>query len=608
MRALPISIVVFSLGVAQAETTFDRVTDPGNPVVSSPIVNSYTGAFWIDYNQDGWLDLAAAGDNGVLIFRNDSSNGFVIPPGNALGLDTVFYRGLTWGDYDNDGDPDLFLAGEQGWLYRNDGNDVFTPIVSGDFGTIEAGGWTPTWFDYDNDGDLDLYVGLPAGFMAYAGSRPSRFYVNSGAPDYQLTRLDTGIVSSFGAPFTSVTASDWDDDGDMDLSVGSGPANGTLRPDYLFINQLTESGGPGFERLFGPPIASENADGQVFNWIDFDNDGDLDCQRTNWANGLSSVAQANDFYRNDNGTYVKITTGDIATDNGVSLSGLWADLDNDGDLDNIICNQQGPNRYYDNNGDGTFTKITTGTLVTEFLNHTGASAGDFDNDGDLDLYLTGINGSHRLFENKADTNGNSWLKLKLQGAVSNVSAIGAKVFLWATIGGDTVQQRREIQTQNTFLGANSLLVHFGLGGAATVDSLRILWPSGLHWDTTDVAVNQLLFVEENCMDLDGDSICAQFDNCPLTANADQTDSDADGVGDACCCIGTVGNVDGSSGDDLNLADLSFLISHLFIGFEPLGCPDEANVDVSSDGVIALPDLSTLIDHLFISFTPLPDCP
>src|SRR5690606_6785588 len=125
--------------------------------------------------------------------------------------------------------------------------------------------------------------------------------------------------------------------------------------------------------------------------------------------------------------------------------------------------------------------------------------------------VDGSGASGRLLLRNDLANGNSWLTLTLEGVVSNRSAIGARVHAWATIGGNTVGQIRELSAQNTFCGHNSLRLHFGFGDATIVDSLRVYWPSGEVNDLSGVAVNQSLTLVEQCANTDGDTVSC-FDN------------------------------------------------------------------------------------------------
>ena len=126
-----------------------------------------------------------------------------------------------------------------------------------------------------------------------------------------------------------------------------------------------------------------------------------------------------------------------------------------------------------------------------FVTRRGASAGDYDNDGDLDLLAVGPGAAIGLYRNDL-AGSNHWLKIKTIGTASNRSGIGAKVRAHATIGGAVVRQIREVLSQNTFNGHNSLNVHLGLGDATTVDSLTIEWPSGMVDHYANVAADQFL--------------------------------------------------------------------------------------------------------------------
>src|SRR5262249_6054134 len=160
------------------------------------------------------------------------------------------------------------------------------------------------------------------------------------------------------------------------------------------------------------------------------------------------------------GTFNRITNsivGAIVTDPAYGWDCAWGDYDNDGYLDLFVANADGPKNYlYHNKGDGTFEKITAGSLANDQSQSLHGSAscswGDYDNDGFLDLFVgdNTVNSPtpqvNYLYHNNGPNSGNSngWLKLKCDGVLSNCSAIGAKVRVWATIRGKPLQQLREI--------------------------------------------------------------------------------------------------------------------------------------------------------------------
>jgi hypothetical protein len=202
------------------------------------------------------------------------------------------------------------------------------------------------------------------------------------------------------------------------------------------------------------------------------------------------------LYRNNgDGTFTKITTGAVVTDGGDSVGCTWGDFDNDGFLDLFVANRGGNNFLYRNNGDGTFTKITTGSVASEGGHSWGAAWGDYDNDGFLDLFVANRDGQNNfLYRNNG--NANHWIKIKCVGTRSNRSAIGAKVRLKASIGGVERWQLREIGGGNGGIAQNSLDAHFGLGNATNAEVLRIEWPSGIVQEMRGLSANQFLTVTE----------------------------------------------------------------------------------------------------------------
>jgi hypothetical protein len=443
------------------------------------------GVSWVDYDSDGDLDLfasrAGAGSAGNVLFRNDAGAFTRADAGALTNTGSPNSLGHTWGDIDDDGDLDVATVGGASRVYRNNGG-TFEVITTGPVSpSADVRGWAAAWGDYDEDGLLDLVVAHPAGFL---GAPAQENHLFRGIGGGALERVDGTPITDGLAPYTVGSWSDYDLDGDVDLFIGSGPANGTVAPDFLYENE----GAGTFSRITTAPIATDPRDGQVMNWIDMDNDRDLDLCVTNYNNLPVHL------YRNDNGAYVRITDSPIATDiPGSGLANAWGDVDNDGDLD-LLVTGAGVDRFYANDGSGGFS--SGGSLANGATS--GATLGDFDHDGDLDLAVTSpppSGGPVRLYRNDT-ASANHWLILDLVGTASNRSAIGATVWVRATIAGQGVWQHREVSAQNTFNGQHALAVHVGLGDAAVVDTLRIEWPSGGVDVATGLAADRRIRVEE----------------------------------------------------------------------------------------------------------------
>lgn len=481
-------LLVLFVHAAHAQT-FVRVTDPQNEAAVTPGQTGYRGCAWVDYDNDGDDDLWV---NRNLLYRNDGNGVFDnaligIAPQNGLG------SGGSWADYDNDGDLDLYIASSpRSALFRNDGNAVFTEVDSGDIGATghDYRGWSGAWGDYDSDGNVDLIITHPAGFLGNP-SIPNLMFHNDGPPDYTFTRVTTGDVVTGLDAYTVGSFADYDLDGDLDFFIGTGEVS-AASPDYFYRNTLRESGDAALVRWTGVELTDQTRDGQNINWIDIENDGDLDCYITNYTAGFNN-GRANDLYRNDDGTYVRVTEGTIVTDRQVSLGNCWADFDNDGYLDCVVANETGTNKYYRNNGDGTFESVAT--VFTVAGSFRCPAAGDYDDDGDLDLFITADGAAQGFYRNET-VNGNHWLKLRLTGTAANRAAIGAIVRVKAAINGQAMWQTREVNTQNSFNGHNSLIQHFGLSAAEFADSIEIRWPSGLTEYFTNAVSNITMDVVE----------------------------------------------------------------------------------------------------------------
>ena len=476
VRIRPI-ILFFILGLFNWFTiaqTFVKVTDQNNPIVTTTMDGNYSGAAWVDIDGDGDDDLFSTKN---YLFRNLGSGNFErIDDFQSLSASQLG-NGASWADYDNDGDVDLFLSGNPSLVYLNNGSGSFEAVNESPLGSEDDNrGWTGAWADYNNDSFVDLVITHPNGFLGQG--IPSRFFENNG--DGRFTNIDSFEFTALLKPYTVATWSDYDSDGDADLFIGSGPVS-FAAVDYLYNNTLVETGTADFERINTVPFATDLQDGQVWNWIDYDNDGDLDAFLTNYSSA------PNRLYKNNNGTYESISNS--LTIGGTYLSNSWGDIDNDGDLDVILTNESGTRVFFNDSID-TFTagSVFSGASRSNAL-------GDYDDDGDLDMFVSGTGSGKALYEN-VSANGNNWVMFSLEGTVSNKTAIGAKVKIKASIGGNAVWQRREISAQNNFNGHNSQRVHFGLGNAATIDSVVIEWPSGQIKTLTNAAVNIVYNIEE----------------------------------------------------------------------------------------------------------------
>jgi hypothetical protein len=449
-------------------------------------------------------------------------------PGSGVGNS----RGGAWGDYDNDGFIDLFVpqiaegnGSTRHLLYHNNTDGTFSRVTNGPVAQLSSASRGGAWGDYDNDGHLDLVI-------VNENQRNSLFHNDGNGSFVPVTNSYTlDVANSRG-----VTWVDYDNDGYVDLFRSGEEAprrlhrnnhDGTFTritgPQFLTVGAgslgvaWADYNNDGRSDLFLPAVAGSNFlyrnDGGTFTrvssafgdssgggaWGDYDNDGDLDL----FVSRAVTHAQGslpNLLYRNDgNHTFTSLTslpTNDPESQGGASFGCTWGDYDNDGWLDLFVANAGSQNDFlYHNNGNGTFTKVLDSVVVNDRAIGLATAWGDYDNDGFLDLFVGGNDSArHLLYHNNG--NDNHWLKFRLIGTRSNRAAIGAKVRVRATINGQTFWQMREISGGDGVRGQNSLHVHVGLGNATNADLVRIEWPSGTVQELRDIAANQFLTVTE----------------------------------------------------------------------------------------------------------------
>ncbi|GAB5518639.1 MAG: hypothetical protein RhofKO_08900 [Rhodothermales bacterium] len=463
----------------------------GDPLTSDRRYSE--GAAWGDVNADGYLDVFVPHlhedlPNALLINNGDGT--FSEAATDPISTDAARSSGGTFGDFDNDGDLDLFVSNYYNLnnaLYLNTGSGTFQRVMEGS--VVNDGGFSfgSTVVDYDNDGYLDIYV--TNGAFRIRGSDNFLYRNNQ---DGTFTRATAGPHVADGRHSSSASWCDYDDDGDQDLFV----ANGASRSVNDVGNAMYRNEGDGqFVEIDPLSIGIAHSYASHGSWADYDNDGDFDLYVTNF------LGNNNDLYQNDgDGTFTRVTTGIIVQDGGDSVSSSWGDFDNDGDLDLYVTNDFNENNHlYTNNGDGTFAKVTSGDLVRDGGRSNGVTWADYDKDGYLDLFVpNGQQGppqSNILYRNDGPFS-NAWINITCVGTVSNTTAIGTSLLAKTTVDGESTWQRRYIAGGTGFNAQNSLPVEFGLGQAVRIDSLIITWPSGMEEIYVDVAPNQFYTATE----------------------------------------------------------------------------------------------------------------
>jgi len=494
------------------------------------------GLAFIDYDNDGWVDLfilsgtrldGAPAEATNRLYKNNRDGTFTDVTAKAGLRRTGWASAVTVGDYDNDGFDDLFVTYYgQNVLYHNNGDGTFTDVTE-KAGLRQAGvryGSGCSWVDYDRDGRLDLFVanylsttleklpkpgensdctwkgvpvncgprGLPPGFV--------QLFHNNGDGTFTDVSKASGVSSASGAYPMTVVAADYDNDGWPDIYVACDST-----PSWLFRNQHNGTfREEGLER--GVALSEDGLEqaGMGIGVGDYDLDGSLDIFKTHFADD-TNVLYHNDGKGNFDDVTIRaglgVETRYVAWGTGV------VDLDNDGFPDLFVATGsvypeverrlpaypfRSPRLVFRNLGDGRFEELIeeAGSGVSTPHASRGCAFGDFDNDGDMDILVMNMNEPPSLLRN--DVSGsNHWLKVLLVGVQTNRSAIGSRVI--ARYG--SRRQVQEVSAQSSFYSANDRRLHFGLGKETTAD-LTIRWTNGATETIPNVASDQLVVIRE----------------------------------------------------------------------------------------------------------------
>jgi len=480
--------------VALSQVTFTDVT--GTATAGNSVRGM--GAAWGDYNNDELLDIYVSNykDKNIL-YKNNGDGSFSDVTGDAGVGDTEAGAGIAWGDYNNDGFLDLFLVNDVGpgfgakkVLYRNNGDGTFTNVAKEAGVENIAFGMAAAWSDYDNDGHLDVFVTNNAHVMICDG-QPNKLFRNKADGAFEDV-TDAAGVGDLGNGM-GLAWCDYDNDGDQDVYVLNFD-NYDFAPPENTPGILYKNNGDGtFSNVTDDAGVANEMGGFGVAWGDYNNDGNMDIFIANLKDIYPSAKNVL-FRNNGDGTFSDVTDSAGVADEEESTEVTWVDYDNDGDLDLHVVNggigASQPCVLYRNNGDETFTDVANEAGI-QYVGHAqGASWGDYNNDGNMDLYLVNYGEPNVLYRNNG--NSNHWIVIKTVGTTSNRAGIGARIE--ATTGTST--QIREVDGGSGFCSQDSLWVHFGLGNHETIDTLKIKWPGGKIQTLSDVKADRILTVTE----------------------------------------------------------------------------------------------------------------
>jgi len=462
------------------------------------------GCAFLDYDQDGLLDIFLVGTPRCALFRN-MGNGRFVDVSDQAGISAKGnFFGVAVGDYDNDGYPDLYITGYgKCVLYHNTGRGSFVDVTAGS--GLEARGpydvvTAAAFVDLDNDGRLDLFAGryivftpqtlqfcmysgikAGCGVKNYDADKP-RVYRNIGGGRFTDSTsvwafdgahgkcLGVAIAPSDGVPGATLYAANDEAPGDLFVPRGAQYANIGVTSGTAFNRDGLTQGGMGTD------------------WGDYNNDGRSDLFVATFQSEPKSL------YRNDGRGLFTEDGGSLGiaqrTSQYVAWTAKFLDYDNDGWLDLMLTNghtqdnvnlvEKGrsyrqPAQLFHNENGSRFrdASIDGGPAFTQPIAGRGAAFGDFDNDGRVDVLVVDEEGAPLLLHN-GDKSANHWLGIRLIGKSCNLDGIGARV----TVRANGKTYVRDMQLAGGYMSAHDPRVHFGLGQAEGPAAVTVRWPNG----------------------------------------------------------------------------------------------------------------------------------
>ncbi|MGD2108361.1 MAG: CRTAC1 family protein [Phycisphaerae bacterium] len=488
---------------------FHHVTGAGTPLYMPE--SMVAGVCLFDFDRDDHLDVyfvqggslrdPSPQTPGNQLYRNRGDGTFVEVTAEAGVGDRGYGVGCTCGDYNNDGWTDIYVTNTgPNVLYRNDGDGTFTDVTAAS-GVGDPGfNSSAAFVDYDHDGDLDLFVvdyvswspdsevvctawnGEPDYCTPNAYKAPGQdtLYQNNGDGTFTDASQSSGVSANFGNGL-GVVCGDLNGDGWVDIAVAN-----DLRANQLWMN----SGDGTFYDEGLERGAAYSGDGMAESGMgidaqDVDHDGDLDLFMTHFG------GQTNTFYLNEDGFFVDRTTR-FGLGSSLPFTGFGTaliDLNNDGWLDIYVANGRviygrgewyevdpyaEPNQLFEGLDDGTFREVMPLGGTDVLLNHSsrGAAFGDYDNDGDIDIFVANRDGPGYVLRNVAP-GANHWITFRVVNEHGS-DAIGARV----EIEYAGKRRIRDVRAAYSYCASSDPRVHFGLGDATHVENVTVRWTNG----------------------------------------------------------------------------------------------------------------------------------
>ncbi|MBC2606791.1 FG-GAP-like repeat-containing protein [Pelagicoccus albus] len=490
--------------------------------LKSDNANAHGGAAVVDVNGDGYSDLLFARyQKAPLLYVNDGTGAFSEESAArrlSLAQDASAFGAA---DFDNDGDQDIYMTTHEGnrfYLFINDGTGQFSEEAVSRGADLTVAdtphkGFSVGLVDYDLDGYLDISISEWSVTLDSEFAEHSALLHNRGAEapgHFELATEASGLLQPVSSDTQHGFSSAWADfDGDswpdLALIVDYGKSQMYWNDGDGSFTRDTESAGVGFD---------ENGMGVAV--ADYDGDGLLDFFVTSiydeFSNQRDGSATGNKLYRNMGNRNFQ----EVAVPSGVSRTGWgWGtaffDYDNDADFDLVATNGwplaegadpkttpfaaagEDATTLFLNNADGTFDKAPSGARISDNRYGKALLVLDWDSDGDEDLVVVNSFSDPVFYENDAASKSNDWIRLKLEGTVSNRDAIGTVV----RVVEDGHASLLNYNPSNSFIGQREGYLHFGLGESdGVVDRIEVRWPTGVEEVFDSVSANQILTLVE----------------------------------------------------------------------------------------------------------------